>query len=378
MSITDIVTGRMAPRRPFGQRQGLMPALPPKLRLPSPFLQAWRAYLLELWIVIPAFWRRAAFSLAYWQALAELGRPALPGMPQARQLGRRPLTVLVIPGRLIWQGLKFRARPRPKKTRRSLKAAFLALVCSDFSTTLVRLIAYLGGLTMLAIMAMHMSRAIPSPVRGDPEPQSKWVQVAKPFPAFSIAMPELAEGGQDYSLQRHKAGGGRRDILSWGEPKGSAPHLLVEIYRPLAEAVAFDSPEREIAARLADIDAGALHVAGYMETKFGPVALVEFSLGPARQCLGFVRTHKEPQLQILGWHCIGGTATMEREITACALDRLSLVSAGSDPKLREFFARAELKRNFCGQRSHIMTPTPKLGPAAAPAPDLKRGRLAAG
>jgi hypothetical protein len=32
---------------------------------------------------------------------------------------------------------------------------------------------------------------------------------------------------------------------------------------------------------------------------------------------------------------------------ACALDRLTMLSAGNDPRLAELFARAELKRAGC-------------------------------
>jgi hypothetical protein len=253
MSITDILAGRMAPAQPFGQRRAVpMPARPQPARRPSPFLHACRAYLLELRAAGPALWQRAAFSVAYLQAMIELHRPALPQLPGLPQLGRRILAFPATLAGLLWQGLKSLARPRQPRKTRSAKAVIRAALRSDVSTTLTRLIAYLGGLAMLAIMALHMSRAIPSPVRGEPEPQPEWVQVAKPFPAFSIAMPETTDSGQDYILQRHKAGGGRRDMLTWGELKGAAPHLMVEIYRPLSEPASFNSPEREIAARLAD------------------------------------------------------------------------------------------------------------------------------
>jgi hypothetical protein len=46
-------------------------------------------------------------------------------------------------------------------------------------------------------------------------------------------------------------------------------------------------------------------------------------------------------------------------MVACALDRLTLISAASDPKLTALFARAELKRNFCGQTSVFLAATPR-------------------
>ena len=37
-----------------------------------------------------------------------------------------------------------------------------------------------------------------------------------------------------YVIRRHVEGGGRKDILTLGEPTGRAPFLQVEIYRPAA------------------------------------------------------------------------------------------------------------------------------------------------
>jgi hypothetical protein len=50
---------------------------------------------------------------------------------------------------------------------------------------------------------------------------------------------------------------------------------------------------------------------------------------------------------------------VDRGMLACALDRLSLLSAGSEPKLGALFARAELKRTYCGQNSVFVAATRK-------------------
>ena len=49
--------------------------------------------------------------------------------------------------------------------------------------------------------------------------------------------------------------------------------------------------------------------------------------------------------------------TFEWEETA--LDRLTLLSAGSEPRVGALFADAELRRSYCGQRDPILAPTPK-------------------
>jgi hypothetical protein len=50
---------------------------------------------------------------------------------------------------------------------------------------------------------------------------------------------------------------------------------------------------------------------------------------------------------------------VDRSVISCALDRLTLMSAGSAPELARLFAHAELKRSFCGLRDHLLYATPK-------------------
>ena len=72
-------------------------------------------------------------------------------------------------------------------------------------------------------------------------------------------------------------------------------------------------------------------------------------------------------MQIDGWYCSAGDEAVDRTTLACALDRLTMLSAGGDAKLAGLFARAELKRTFCGQRSPILAATPEHNvPVAAP------------
>jgi hypothetical protein len=59
------------------------------------------------------------------------------------------------------------------------------------------------------------------------------------------------------------------------------------------------------------------------------------------------------------------------------LDRLTLLSSGSDQKVAGIFARAEVRRKFCGQRDPLMYATPKRPGSAETAGSLKlRGTLA--
>ena len=88
-----------------------------------------------------------------------------------------------------------------------------------------------------------------------------------------------------------------------------------------------------------------------------------------------MRDYDDPRLQLSGWFCQGGADFIERSMLACALDRLTLLSAGSEPKVGALFAQAELNRSFCGQRNPILAATPKyhlLWKALATRPEPRR------
>ena len=57
----------------------------------------------------------------------------------------------------------------------------------------------------------------------------------KPIPAFALSIPELSAEPQ-YAIRRHASGGGRRDIIAFGDAAAQEATATVEIYRPGAEA----------------------------------------------------------------------------------------------------------------------------------------------
>jgi hypothetical protein len=235
----------------------------------------------------------------------------------------------------------------------------------DIRATLLRALAYMGGLGVLAIVAAGVFQA-PSAVIAiafDPEPQPQWINVERPHPAFELALPELAAGATNYAILRRPADGARKDVMTWGEAADSRPYVMVEIYRPGLREERFLDPSSEIAARIVDFAVtDDVKAAGAIESKFGTVALVDFAIaqqGNEHRCLGFARVFAAPEMQIAGWYCSAGSEIVDRSTLACAIDRLSVLSAGGDRRLDILFARAELKRTFCGERSPILAATPE-------------------
>jgi hypothetical protein len=218
-----------------------------------------------------------------------------------------------------------------------------------------------GGLVVLSIAAAQVfqSGSVKSPIA--PVDRSHWVTIEKPFPAFTLAIPEAAGQPETYTIRRHATGNGRKDILGLGIPDGTTPYLQVEIYRAGREVTQFASPADTIAAEAAALGPDKLAAAAEpVASKFGPLPLVTFetSRGTHRYCLAFARSYDDPMLQISGWFCQGGDFVRESTL-ACALDRLTLLYAGSEPKVGALFAQAELNRSYCGQRDPLMAATPK-------------------
>jgi len=239
-----------------------------------------------------------------------------------------------------------------------------ALHCwrEELPSTLVRVLAYLGGVTVLSIAAAQVFQSPPVMNAITPIHHSEWIEIERPFPAFALSIPEAADVPFHYAIRRQAQGGGRKDILVLGEPDSLAPYLQVEIYRPGGETRRFADPKLEIvesAAAFGPVEVGQADEP--LASKFGSLAIVAFeaSKGAPRHCLGFVRAYDDPLLQLSGWFCQGGADFVERSTLACALDRLTLLSAGSEPKVGALFAQAELNRSFCGQRSPLLAPTPK-------------------
>jgi hypothetical protein len=154
-----------------------------------------------------------------------------------------------------------------------------------------------------------------------------------------------------------------------GEADSGPPYLQVEIYRPGSEIAGFTQPQAEIAANAAFLDpVNVTREDQPLDSKLGPFSLVSFATGSnaPRQCLGFVRAYDDPRLQISGWFCQEG-ALIERSTLACALDRLTLLAAGSEPKVGALFAQAELHRSFCGQRDPLLAATSAIRERILPA-----------
>lgn len=233
--------------------------------------------------------------------------------------------------------------------------ALLFPFANELRATLARTIAYTAALAAfgLGIAEVASRGTVATQATRPPD----WVEVNKPFPAFAMAIPDFE--APRYSIWRHVSGSGRKDILTFGDPGTGGATAVVEIHRP-----GFDAGEPEdITASISELRLSGKPVSPKtIDTKFGLVQVDSFTdraPGGERRCLRFSRGFEEPRLEISGWYCNAGPEMVDRGMIACALDRLSLLAAGSEPKLAALFARAEIRRSFCGQRSVFVAATPK-------------------
>lgn len=242
----------------------------------------------------------------------------------------------------------------------------------ECSAVAVRILAYVSGLAILAVIAADLFAAVPVAANAAAPALPGWIPASRPHPAFAISKLDLSNRTDAYEILRHPEGG-RKDILRWAASAGDAPTAEIEVYRPGDELSAFASTEADLAARMGRRGAGDVEPAGVIDTKFGSVTLLRFSgaVAPGRQaCLGFTKMFESPSVRISGWSCQAHSLAAQRTLLACTLNRLILLSAGNDPRMAELFARAELKRDTCG----TTTTASANWIASGEAPQL-RGRL---
>jgi len=228
-----------------------------------------------------------------------------------------------------------------------LRIAF-ALVCmfaNELRATLARMVAYSAGLGAFALIALEILGPRHSGVK---PANADWVEVIRPLPAFALTIPAF-EGAPRYSIWRHVSGVGRKDVMSFGEASGAT--VTLEIFRG-------DVEEEDITSSISELRLSTPRSPNSIDTKFGAVR-VENAIERGRNCLRVSRKFEELRFEISGTFCNAGLELVDHGMVACAIDRLSLVSAGSEPRLATLFARAELRRTFCGQRSVFLAATPK-------------------
>jgi hypothetical protein len=214
----------------------------------------------------------------------------------------------------------------------------------------VCIVAYLGALALIAILAVHMWAELPSVLPSEPVFETGWSLADRSHPAFAVSQTDSLGKIEAYEIYRHPEGG-RRDVLRWAVTPDAKLIAELELYRPGAEISQARPSADGIAARMHSDGTQEIGGEGIADSKFGPIALFGFADGNAKRCLGFIKNLEAANLRISGWSCQGESLPARRAAIGCILNRLVLLTARNDPKLAELFAQAELKRGNCASGS---------------------------
>jgi hypothetical protein len=233
---------------------------------------------------------------------------------------------------------------------------------------LARLLGYMGALALITMIVVSLWDDLQLQNTASAA-KVGWNVPARASPAFAVSQADLFDKTEVYEILQHPEGG-RKDVLRWARDEKTVAEL--EVYRPGGEVKRSGPPLADIAGRMDPGGAREVQAAGLVDSKFGAVALLGLiDRGGEPACLGFIKQFAEPDVRISGWSCQGDTLTARRAAIGCMLNRLVLLTAGSDPKLAELFAHAELRRGACTPGVPVRSPDWLTG---AENPRL-RGRL---
>lgn len=186
--------------------------------------------------------------------------------------------------------------------------------------------------------------------------ESPWIDIARPFQFFALPAPELARLPRAYEARRHRTGGGREDVLTFGAFDPTTAYVRLTVHRLGGEPGAPNSFFVDLARRGAEAGLAVTRSSApsVMSSRFGPVEAGEMVLSSARAdnvgCLAFRFAIGDGAAQASGFAC-GGERSMERASLACLIDRLDLMAASEDALLRKAFAASELRRDpACGPK----------------------------
>ena len=219
---------------------------------------------------------------------------------------------------------------------------------AECGAVLLRLLAYVGALAVIAMLALQLYAGLRQDAAPPPKaPPAGWSRVLRAPPAFAVSQFDMPGITAAYDVLRDPDGG-RRDILRWGVAADQTAVAGIEIERPGAESELSDRATAATAG-LSHLGIAEVHAAGQIDSKFGLVSLLSLvdGAGQVLPCLGVVKDFADPRLRLGGWSCQGETVAARRAAIACTLNRLMLLNAGNDTKLADLFARAELRRPDC-------------------------------
>jgi hypothetical protein len=217
----------------------------------------------------------------------------------------------------------------------------------------------LGALLALAVPGLlrDWPRPDPQAPAAAPAPAIAWIEIARPYPLFALSSPILGNAQPLYTARRHSAGGGREDVLTFGQLGDQKAFLRLGIYRHGTEEAADPGYFVDMARRAAASGLGVTQadLPQALQTRFGAFESASLELsGPAgvkgRNCRGFRLEVAQPALTLGGFLCGGAEKQISAAELSCVIERIDLLAAGQDRALADFFGAAgSRKSRACAQ-----------------------------
>lgn len=216
-------------------------------------------------------------------------------------------------------------------------------------------VALVGGLVGVLAVGSLISAVeeAPAPEPVKPAPVGVWMDVTRPLAMFAFDSHEFAPAPAVYAMRRHTTGGGREDILNFGNFVGEGAWLRLTIHQVGEEGAADQSLFVETARRAsaAGLALDNLSNPVALPTRFGVAEWAEARLTAAvdgakrENCAVFRFGETRPALRVSGLACGPAGQAYNRSQLSCLVGRIDLIAAGGDDQLQKFFARSELARD---------------------------------
>ncbi len=239
-------------------------------------------------------------------------------------------------------------------------------------------VSLVGGLIGVLLVATVISALEEAPVAepAKPAPVGYWMDVARPLAMFSFDSQEFAPAPAAYAMRRHTTGGGREDILTFGNFSGDGAWLRLTIHQAGEEGAPDQSLFVETARRAgeAGLALDNLSNPAALPTRFGVAEWADARLSaPAEgarrdNCAVFRFGETTPALRVSGLACGPDGQPWSRSQMSCLVGRLDLTAAGGDDELQKFFARSELARDAACRPTRARNPGQAAPARAKPAP----------
>lgn len=253
----------------------------------------------------------------------------------------------------MWSGSK----PSPygngaeRPMQRMVQGRGLRLMMRVGAMTLATVVLIAGALNLATTLAPPPHEMLQG-LASETTPRS-WTEINHPIALYDLSGSEFAKLPRIAQARRHQPDGAREDLLTFGALGLPRPYLRLSLLRTghdgTAEGVSGSAdPLADDLARLAGSskeNITELHGETAISTRLGTMTAADLRLwvdGVSTPCLGFRGfPGGSDGLQILGFACGVAGKPIGRSGLACMIDRIDLVSAGDDRRLRAIFVAAE-------------------------------------